>query len=124
MTKTLTITVPDDAYRSLARAAADTSQTPEELAARAVTDRFGRQAQQQPAVPGAAQVRDMVLAVMRASGHLASPAAIVPPVIATTAELPPADTPERARLEAEIAEELGDAFQQSGLSLLDLVERR
>lgn len=110
MAKTITITVPDDAFRSLERAATDARQTPEELAARAVTDRFG---------PGATSARDAVLAAMHASGHLA-----VSATAPTTAELPPVGSPERARLEAETAEELGQAFQQSGLSLLDLVERR
>lgn len=113
MAKTITITLPDDAYRSLERAASDASQTPEELAARTVTDRYG---------PDAIRARDAVLAVMRAAGHLAGPAQ--PLETATTIELPPAGSPERARLEAEIAQDLGDAFQQSGLSLLDLVERR
>lgn len=122
MAKTIAITLPDDAFRSLERAATDASQTPEELAARAVMDRFDPDAHQQATAADAAQARDMVLAAMRASGHLASHAS--PPTTTTSAELPPEGSPERARLEAEIAQELGDAFQRSGLSLLDLVERR
>ena len=113
MAKKITITVPDDAYRALERAATDARQRPEELAARAVADRFG---------PSATSARDAVLAAMHASGHLAVSATA--PTAATTAELPPVGSPERLRLEAETAEELGDAFRRSGLSLLDLVERR
>lgn len=113
MAKTMTIALPDDAFRSLERAATDARQTPEELAARAVTDRFG---------PGATSARDAVLAAMRASGPLAVSA--TSPATVASIELPPAGSPERARLEAETAQELGDAFQRSGLSLLDLVERR
>lgn len=89
---------------------------------RAVTDRFGPDAHQQPTVPDATQARDAVLAVMRAAGHLAALAQ--PLESAATVELPPEGSPERAQMEAETAEELGDAFQRSGLSLLDLVERR
>lgn len=122
MAKTIAITLPDDAFRSLERAATDASQTPEELAARAVMDRFDPDAHQQAIATDVAQARDMVLAAMRASGHLASPAS--PPTSATSVALPTEGSPERARLEAEIAQELGDAFQRSGLSLLDLVERR
>jgi hypothetical protein len=39
-------------------------------------------------------------------------------------QLPPLGSPERARLEAEIARELGKALARSGLSVLDLIERR
>lgn len=123
MPKTITITVPDDAYRSLERAAAEVRQTPEELAAHALTERFCPDtAQQQAASSDPAQARDAILRQMRASGHLAT--APASRAHARQIHLPPNGSAERARLEEEIAQDLGDAFQRSGLSLPDLVERR
>jgi hypothetical protein len=39
-------------------------------------------------------------------------------------DLPPHGSPERAQLEEEIGAELSDALERSGLSILDLIERR
>jgi hypothetical protein len=40
------------------------------------------------------------------------------------AELSPMDSAERATFEEEIGDALSDALEQSGLSILDLIERR
>jgi hypothetical protein len=58
--------------------------------------------------------------MMRARHHLVEH----PPKETNVSGLPPVGSPERARLDAEIAAELGDALIQSGLSVLDLIERR
>jgi len=64
--------------------------------------------------------REQVLAVMRSRQHLAEHS----PHGTHAMQLPPLGSPERARLEAEIARELGKALARSGLSVLDLIERR
>lgn len=63
---------------------------------------------------------EAVRAVMRTRQHLAGHS----PHGSHAVQLPPLGSPERARLEAEIARELGEALARSGLSVLDLIERR
>lgn len=120
MSKKLTITVPDDAYASLQSAAGAAHRTPEELATEAVLALLGEPSSTQSAQTDALQAREAVLAIMRSRHHLAERV----PDPANTRHLPPLGSPERAQLEAEIADELGQAFKQSGLSVLDLIERR
>jgi hypothetical protein len=130
MVHTLTITIPEDAYAALAAAAASASRTPEELAAEAVRERFA-DAGAQPQPPEESDEtpsdevtswREQLHAVMRARGHLAEPLPV--PTFPDAEPLPPYGTPERAAFEEELAEELSDALERSGLSILDLVERR
>ena len=123
MPKHLTIILPDDAYGSLRSVADAVHRTPEELAAQVVLEKLGALEQQgaRPA-PVGQDARAAVLAVMRQRRHLAEaqpsshPRGVQP--------LPPLGSPERARLDAAIARDLGDALSQSGLSVLDLIERR
>jgi hypothetical protein len=120
MPKKLTITVPDDAYSSLQSAAGAVHITPEELASQVVLERVSELAPRSGnQVPGNA-TREAILAMMRARHHLVEH----PPKKTNVSALPPLGSPERVRLDVEIAAELGDALIQSGLSVLDLIERR
>jgi hypothetical protein len=122
--KKLTITVPDDAYASLQSVAKAAHCAPEELATQAVLEHLGALIQQgerpQPAADQGG--RDAALAVMRQRGHLVEPRPI--PHHAGGGALPPTGSLPRARLDEEVAAALGDALIQSGLSVLDLIERR
>jgi hypothetical protein len=124
MTRKLTITVPDDAYASLQSAAEAAHCAPEELATQVVLERLSALTQQgerpQPAVDHRA--RDAVLAVMRQRQHLVEPQPISHQPGAKA--LPPSGSPARTLLDVEVAGDLGDALVQSGLSVLDLIERR
>jgi len=121
MSKMMTITVPDDAYEALKSAGEQAHQSPEELAA-TITECFGTQPT--PATPHqqAQQAKEALLALMRSQGHLVDPK-ILPPHPGV-ASLPKRGTPERAQLEEEVGNALSDALEQSGLSILDLIERR
>lgn len=121
MVHKLTITVPDDAFASLQSAAASASRTPEELAAEAVVERFASP-EAQPADEEHGDWRTALRDVMRSRGHLVEAAPRKARLGA--ASLPPRGSPERLALEEELADELGAAFERSGLSVLDLVERR
>ncbi len=120
MVHKLTITVPDDAFASLQSAAASASRTPEELAAEAVVERFKEQATRHPMTE--LEAREAVLAIMRSRGHLVEQPAY--PQMPEERALPPEGSPERLALEESIATEFGDALIRSGLSVLDLIERR
>lgn len=123
MPKRLTITLPDDAYGSLRTLADAIHRTPEELAAQVVLEKFG--ALEQHGAQSAPQGQDMraaVLAVMRQRRHLAEAQPSSHPRGASS--LPPLGSPERERLNAAVASDLGDALALSGLSVLDLIERR
>lgn len=124
MSKTLTITLADNQYEALRAAAAQARQAPEALAAALIAARFAAP----PAMPSTASTSqvpapfvDPVIAVMRANGHLVDPASILLPKAA--ADIPLEGSPERAQFERELGEELSDALEQSGLSILDLIER-
>lgn len=65
-------------------------------------------------------VRETLLAVMRSNHYLVE----YPQHSSHAAHHPSLGSPERACLEAEIARELGEALAPSGLSMLNLVERR
>ena len=116
----LTITIPENAYAALAAAAASASRTPEELAAETVSGRFN-EAPERPLLTGD-EAREAIRAVMRARGHLVEPTPR--PARPGATPLPPIGSPERIALEEELATELGEAFAKSGLSVLDLIERR
>ncbi len=69
----------------------------------------------------AQQAKERVLAVMRERGHLVDPSTLAP--YPGVASLPPVGSPERAQLEDEVGEALSDALEQSGKSILDLIDR-
>ncbi len=123
MPKHLTIILPDDAYGSLRTVADAVHRTPEELVAQVVLEKLGALEQQgaQPA-PTGQDACAVALAVMRQRRHLAE--AQPSPHPHGAPPLPPLGSPERALLDAAVARDLGDALSQSGLSVLDLIERR
>ena len=119
MSKTITITVQDDTYDALKSAGEQAHQSPEELAAAAIARQFGAQS----VMPTPEQqAKDRLLSLMRARGHLTDPRSL--PSHTEFADLPPAGSQEEAQLLDELGEELSDALEQSGLSILDLIERR
>lgn len=122
MSKVMTISISDDAYEALKSVGEQTNQSPEELAAAAITERFS--ARPTAALPDeqAQQARDDFLVLMRRHGYLVEPGSTLPHSGVT--ELPPVGSAERAILEEEIGDALSDALEQSGLSILDLIERR
>jgi hypothetical protein len=63
-----------------------------------------------------------LLGIMREQAHLVDTNGVPP--YPGVAEVPRLGTPERAQFEEEIGNALSDALEQSGLSLLDLIERR
>ena len=129
MPKTITISIPDDTYEALRAAGAQAHQSPEEVAAAAVADKFPPNGAV-PSTPSSGdtsvadfqRAKEALIAVMRARGNLVDPATLPP--YPGVSDLPPYGSPERARLEEEIAAEIGDALERSGLSILDLIERR
>jgi predicted transcriptional regulator len=123
MTKTLTITLSDEQYAALQATAAREQQSPEEVAAAAVANQLGS-VTSSAADKGdqVARSRATLLAVMRARGHLVDPSTLPP--YPGAADIPPRGTPERQRFEDELGDALSDALDRSGLSILDLIERR
>ncbi len=118
----MTISIPDDAYEALKSAGEQSHLSPEELAAATIAERFSVQAE--PATPDqqAQEAKEALLAMMRSQGHLVDPKSFPPhPGVAN---LPKRGTPERAQFEEEVGNALSDALEQSGLSILDLIERR
>ncbi len=122
MPKMLTITVSDDAYESLKSAGADAHKSPEDLAAATITERFGKQPTVSTINQQARNAKEALLALMRSQGHLADPQSL--PAYPGIVDLPQPGTPERAQFEEEVGNALSDALDQSGLSILDLIERR
>ena len=122
MSKLMTISISDDAYAALKSAGEQTNQSPEELAAAAIAERFSVQPTTASPNQRAQQARDDFLALMRRHGYLVEPGST--PSHSGVAELPPAGSPERAALEEEIGDALSDALEQYGLNILDLIERR
>jgi hypothetical protein len=124
MSKSITVSLSDTDYEALQAASAHAHQSVEELAAVALSlmARPSHAATRSPmTLEEAQQAKERVLAVMRARGHLAEPAPMPLPPIAET--LPPAGTTERARLEEEAGDDLSDALEESGKTILDLIER-
>ncbi|MEO7003012.1 MAG: hypothetical protein ABI068_14450 [Ktedonobacterales bacterium] len=122
MSKMMTIAVPDDAYKALKSAGEQSHQSPEELAAAAIAERFSPQRTAPSPDEQAQQAKEDFLALMRSHGYLVDPKSLPPhPGVA---DLPKPGTPERAQLEDELGNALSDALEQSGLSILDLIERR
>ena len=123
MTKTLTITMSDEQYEALQAAATRAQRSPEEQAAVTLAERLNESIQLMAGTPDEAErSKAMLFAVMRARGHLVDPATLPP--YPGVDEIPPEGTPERKRFEEELGNELSDALEQSGLSILDLIERR
>ena len=129
MPQTITISIPDDTYEALRSAGAQAHQSPEEVAAAAIAEKFpsnGTAPSTAPAGDASAadfqRAKEALIAVMRGHGHLVDPSTLPP--YPGVADLPPYGSPERAKLEEEIAAEIGDALERSGLSILDLIERR
>ena len=69
-----------------------------------------------------AQARENLRARLREQGVVSDPA-LLPPHPGTE-DLPPRGSPEEQRFLDELGDELSDALERSGLSILDLIERR
>jgi len=124
MSKNITISLSDADYAALQSVSAQTQQSPEELIAVAITSMTRPpNAETRPpmTLEEAQQAKERVLGVMRARGHLVDPSTLPP--YPGVSSLPPAGSPERARLEEELAEELGEAFEKSGKTILELIDR-
>lgn len=122
MSKVITISVPDDTYEALKSAGEQMRQSPEELAAATITERFSVQQTTPSPEQQAQEAKEAFLAMMRADGYLVDPKSLPPHP--SVADLPKPGTPERAQFEEEVGNALSDALEQSGLSILDLIERR
>jgi hypothetical protein len=119
MTKTLTITMSDEQYEALQAAATRAQRSPEEQATVTLAERLHGLPDGE--LPGTSK-EDPLIAIMRARGHLVDPTTLPP--YPGVDEIPPEGTPERKQFEEELGNELSDALEQSGLSILDLIERR
>ena len=108
MSKEIIISVPDDAYEALKSAGEQAHQSPEELAAATITERFSashitpRQDQQAP------RAKERLLATMCAQGHLVDTKNL--PSYPGVADLPKQGIPERAQFEEEVGNALSDAL--------------
>ncbi len=122
MSRVIAISVSDDAYEALRSAGEQAQKSPEELAAAAIAERFGVQHSKPSPDQQAKQAKDAFLDLMLSCGYLVDPKG--QPAHPGVADLPAPGSPERAKLEAEIGDALSDAFEQSGLSISDLIERR
>ena len=122
MPKVMTISISDEAYDALRSVGEKTNQSPEELAAAAITERFSARPTAEPPYQWDQQARDDFLALMRIRGYLVQPGSLH--AQSAVADLPAAGSTERAAFEEEIGDALSDALEQSGLSILDLIERR
>lgn len=119
MSKSITIALSDEAYEALRRASEQAHQPAEEMAANIINDRLGGV---RKATAEELEARDRLIAELRAHGVVTDPKSIPP--YPGAEDLPPYGSPEWQQLWDEITEELGDAFERSGLSILDLIERR
>lgn len=122
MSKVMTISISDDAYEALKSVGEQMNQSPEDLAAAAVTEKFSGRPTAVSPNQQAQEARDDFLSLMRRHGYLVEPGSTLPHSGVT--ELPPVGSAERAIFEEEIGDALSDALEQSGLSVLDLIERR
>jgi hypothetical protein len=101
--------------------AARAHQSPEELIADTIAERFGADGTAPTQTPEQ-EAKKRLFALMRERGHLVDAKSY--PSYPGMADLPPRGSPQRAQLEEVIAEALSDALERSGLSILDLIERR
>src|SRR5579872_1215339 len=125
MSKTITITVSDEAYEALQSAAQQAHRSPEALVADAVATRFHGAPDAGTSHVASEQVKtqtdadrqavayqealDRLTAVMRERGHLAEPQGLPTPF--ATIEIPPEGSPEREQWEEELGNELSDALE-------------
>lgn len=121
MAKDITIHLSEAAYQAVRAAAERARQTPEELIAATVAERYGANGQTgQDARPA----QDPLIQFMRERGHLVDPRSLPPPP--HLPDMPPYGTPEWDDMLEEIGEELSDAAERMGVdlgNLADLVER-
>ena len=127
MSRNITISLSDAEYAALQAAGAERHQTPEDLAAVAISSQLAPQHAttshtETGQVHNQEQARETLLAIMRKRGHLAEPASVAHDQLKDT--LPPVGSPERVAFEERIGDELSDALERSGLDILDLIERR
>lgn len=122
MSKAMTISVPDETYEALKSAGEQAHQSPEELAAATIAERFSALHSAQTPTQQAQAAKEDFLALMRSHGYLVNPKSLPP--YPGVADLPKSGTSERAKFEEEVGDALSDALEQSGLSILDLIERR
>lgn len=115
MTKSLTITISDAEYDALRAAASTGHTTPEEVASAVIAARFDGIGDEWK------RFDDEFLAQLRDRGLLIEPGNVAP--TPKLAEIPPAGSPERVQFEERLADELSDALDESGKTILDLVER-
>lgn len=124
MSKSITVSLSDTDYEALQAISAQRRQSPEQVVAGAIA-LVTRQQQTLPQTPSSPaeiqQAKDAMLAEMRAQGHLVDPSTLAP--YPGVSSLPPVGSPERAQLEDEVGEALSDALEQSGKSILDLIDR-
>lgn len=122
MSKSLTISLSDTQYEAIRAAAVQAHQTPEELIAATVAERFGANGQTRPS---ARPAQDPLIQFMRERGHLVDPRTMPPPP--TVPGMPPYGTPEWDQWVEEIAAELSEVAEAMGIdlssSLANLVER-
>lgn len=112
MAKNITVSLSDAEYEAVRAASAAAHQTPEETIVAVIAERF---------FLSPASVSPSVENFLN---HLRAQGLLIETPHADVADVPPHDTPERALLEDSIEEGLSDALDQSGLSILDLIERR
>ena len=89
------------------------------VAAAMLTERLS--AASDPTSADAQRVKDNFFALMRAQGYLVDRATKPHPGLVP---LPPKGSLEEARLLNEIGDELSNALDRSGMSILDLIDRR
>ena len=121
MSKTITLSLSDAEYEALQTAATQKHQSLEVVAAALIADRLSETAGA-PLATDPQQAKQNFLALMRAQGYLVDPATTKPHSAAV--QLPPRGSAEEARLLDEIGDELSDALDRSGMSILDLIDRR
>jgi hypothetical protein len=118
MTTTLTIHLSDADYQAVRVAAAQANQTPEELIAATVAERFGANGQtRQDAWPAP----DPLIQFMRERGHLVDPRSFPPPP--QLPNMPPYGTPEWKAMLEEFDEDTEDEVDWTRINLADFVER-
>ena len=111
------IPVSDELYAKLSQAAVGTGQPLDTLIADMLTRGLRQPSQMSSGFTF--EYGDPILAVMRANGHLVSPAEYA----SSLANIPPAGSGEQEALLEEIGIELSDALDTLGLSVADLVAR-
>ncbi len=121
MPKTITITISDSDYAALQAAAKDAQQSPEELVLTTIARRYHLHTSA-PVASSDQEAREAVLAQMRANGYLVQ--FDQGATDSEQSETPQTGSPARAQWEDEIAEDLSQALEESGLGIPDLIERQ